>query len=138
MESDLRYNLQHVGDAFADLLEAVIDSAKDSAACVADTIQSSQVKRRRGKVIMRIGERAVSMRANDPELFSYDDEMTDVLKDYDSLQNVLDDVLARREARKKRSKVRFSSCEPCRNSEKNEEATAGVAAMPGDAEPAMA
>ncbi|HIJ79384.1 MAG: hypothetical protein OEY01_10530 [Desulfobulbaceae bacterium] len=107
---DMRYRLQHMGDAFVDLLEAVIDTAKDSAVDVVDSIEMVKVKRERRKTVMRIGERAVAMREKLPELFVDDEEMTEVFKDYDSLQNAMDEVLVRRQERQERLSQRFSAC----------------------------
>jgi len=139
METDLRYKLEHVGDAFVDLLEAVIDTAKDSAVEVVDTIEMVKMNRKRSKTVMRIGERAVAMREKLPELFADDEEMTVVFKDYDSLQSALDEVLARREERKERARTRFSSCGGCRTEEKTvDESAEEEFEMPVGVSPAMA
>ena len=97
MEKEWRFKLQHVGDAFADMIEATIMAARRSAAGIVIDLQLFGLEKKRGKVAARIGSRVIEMREENPDFLVYDEFISDC---YTELDDLLDRIEACNEDKK--------------------------------------
>ncbi|VEN74092.1 magnetosome protein Mad10 [Candidatus Desulfarcum epimagneticum] len=120
MKKNIRYNLEHMGDSFAGLIQAVITSARDSAANVVDAMEVWQIKGKKKKKVMDIGRHSVRLRQDRPDMFD-DEEIQVVFREYDELQDAIDQFVEKREERAQRARER---CERARYGASGDEADA--------------
>jgi hypothetical protein len=89
MGNNWRFTLQHLGDRFADMVEATVVAARRSAASIVIDFQIKDLTKKRGKVAAKIGNRIIEMRDENPDLLSYDEFITSC---YDELDTLLDRI----------------------------------------------
>ena len=92
-----RFKLKHVGDAFADMIEATVVAAQRSAAGIVIDLQLFDLEKKKGKVAARIGNRVIEMRGADPDFLVYDAFISEC---YEELDLLLDRIEACHEDKK--------------------------------------
>nr|MBF0220757.1 hypothetical protein [Desulfobulbaceae bacterium] len=85
MGNGWRYRLQHLGDAFADMLEATVVAARRSAAGIVIDLQLHDLEKKKGKVAARIGTRIIEMREENPDFLVYDAFISECYEELDLL-----------------------------------------------------
>lgn len=110
MNSDWRYNLQHMGDRFVCLIEAVTDAAMGSVTGVTLGYHILKTDKRKTGLYSCLGERVVELREDDPDLLSDDEKMQELFGEYDTVKETLDAYINEKEEIKKRIRAGFESC----------------------------
>lgn len=85
MEQGWKFKLQHIGDAFADMIEATIVAARRSAAGIVIDIQLHDLEKKKGHVAARIGNRVIEMREENPDFLVYDAFISECYEELDML-----------------------------------------------------
>ena len=102
MNDDWRYKIQHAGDLFVGMFEATVYAARRSAANIVIDYQVNTLGRKKTKVATQIGNRVVEMRQDDPELLTYDPQISEFYEELDLLQESIDSRLDEKQEMKER------------------------------------
>jgi hypothetical protein len=99
-KQDFRYKMEHLGDILIDHMERVCSGVRASVGGVGLTYDIHHLKKKRSKMVMRIGERVVTVRKDDPALnLATDETALALFAEYDRIQEKLEADIAEREAR---------------------------------------
>ena len=99
-QRDFRYKMEHIGDIFMDHMESVCRGIRSSVAGIGLTYDIHQLRKKRGKMVTRIGERVVAVRKEDPSLnLGTDEAALALFSEYDRIQEKLEADIMEREAR---------------------------------------
>lgn len=99
-KTDFRYTMEHLGDIFIDHMECVCRGIRSSVAGVSLTYDIHHHRKKRGKMVMGIGERVVAVRKEDPALnLAADEPALALFAEYDRIQEKLEADIMEREAR---------------------------------------
>ena len=91
MDKGLRYNIEHIGDTFIDVIIKASDAARTSAKGIVLTYDLNDLKRKRREIVRGIGERLVQLRKDAPGLnIAADEEMTRLLSEFDRTEKEIE------------------------------------------------
>jgi hypothetical protein len=100
MGHEFRYNIQHMGDIFIDYLEKGIRCVKSSTRGVTLTYNIHELKKKKGKLIRKIGAAITEIRKRSPELDVFSDEtIMELFSKLDCIEESIEGCTKEREER---------------------------------------
>ena len=100
MGEGFRYKMQHLGDIFADKLEAACEAVKSSTRGIALTYDIHELEKKKPKILKKIGKRLAEVRMKSPELDVFKDEkMMELFSKLESLEERIEAYKKERDER---------------------------------------
>lgn len=111
MAADLRYNLQHVGDTFASVLEKTVDLAKNSARGIFVTYDINRLERTKRNLLREIGGRVAHLASEGLTDVRRDDKLASLMAELAAIDKEIQSHQVKRDEMLKSCSSRTSATE---------------------------